>query len=254
MMVMAGASCPTGTTWPGFLERYHAFWHRAFAGTELSAPNEYAATYGTMAPELAAPLRHRPQRARPPASLAGCPGSCAGGPSTAAELRDRVTRAGRPRRARLPGPGTATGTARHRRRRRRWPLLLSPYLHMTNNRLRDHPGRGVPVLRAGPGAAGAGGRACRPVRASGHRDRPGHAAAGPAAGAAAVRPAAARPGHRAPGPRPGQRPDVRAGAEGALRARAAGRHPHARRDRRRVRRPVRRAARRRRTGASCSGC
>ena len=176
MMVMAGCFLPDRDELaglPGALPRVLAARVR---GHELRRPaRSTTGAYGTMAPELA--RRFGTVRgARPPATRPRLPG-------VPARLGRALPRAagpghatGRPRRAGLPALGTATGTSTSPTPDAALAMLLSPYLHMTNNRLhvtiRDEAYLSYVLARAlrEPEVAPA-----RPVRASGHRDRPGHA-------------------------------------------------------------------------------
>ncbi|MEU3661474.1 lantibiotic dehydratase C-terminal domain-containing protein [Streptomyces sp. NPDC032940] len=158
MMVMAACFLPDDEELAAYLERYYEFWHRAFPGTGFIGSTEYDRNYAEMAPRLGrrfheireALATDRPERL--PALLRGWAAHCR-------ELRSRavaLAEAGElvfrswdgTRDERVTDPAVAL------------PLLLSPYMHMTNNRLhvtiRDEAylshilGR---VLRSGTGAA-----------------------------------------------------------------------------------------------------
>jgi Lantibiotic biosynthesis dehydratase C-term len=133
MMVMSGTFLADDDSLLTFLDRYHAFWNQAFSGTDLTADKGYDRAYTDMGAHLTGRFRHirravaegGPERL--PAFLRGWAEHCAG-------LRDRV--------AELSSGGGlvfrsfdgsrdihATDPAQA------LPMLLSPYLHMTNNRL-----------------------------------------------------------------------------------------------------------------------
>ncbi|MGW1072827.1 lantibiotic dehydratase C-terminal domain-containing protein [Streptomyces sp. NPDC002537] len=133
MMVMAGCFLPGRAELVEYLDRYHAFWHRAFSGTDLIGSDVYERGYEGMGPGLAwrfdavlgALADGEPHRL--PRFLRGWAEHCA-------ELRYRATalalRGDLVFRSwdgttdeRVTDPATAL------------PLLLSPYMHMTNNRL-----------------------------------------------------------------------------------------------------------------------
>ncbi|MET9220181.1 lantibiotic dehydratase C-terminal domain-containing protein [Streptomyces sp. NPDC003300] len=132
MMTMSGCLLRDDTALLEFLDRYHEFWNSAFSGTNYTAQDGYDRAYGTME---ALPQRFQEIRAavaepapeRLPTFLAGWAEHCL-------ELRERVM-------ALADGgdlvfrswdgtrdlPVTDPGQA--------LPMLLSPYMHMTNNRL-----------------------------------------------------------------------------------------------------------------------
>lgn len=133
MMVMSGTFLPDRDDLAGYLDSYYDFWHRAFPGTGFIGTDEYDRNWTAMAPGLTA--RFAAVRAavadgpegRLPAFLAGWAEHCA-------ELRDRARRLAADgdlvfrswdgeRDERVTDPAAAL------------PLLLSPYMHMTNNRL-----------------------------------------------------------------------------------------------------------------------
>ncbi|WP_369275560.1 lantibiotic dehydratase C-terminal domain-containing protein [Streptomyces sp. R11] len=158
MMVMASCFLPDEDDLADYLQRYYEFWHRAFPGTGFIGSSEYDRSYAEMAPRLGrrfdgirrAVAARRPDRL--PAFLRGWAAHCL-------ELREKavaLAEAGElvfrswdgTRDEQVTDPALAL------------PLLLSPYMHMTNNRLhvtiRDEAylshilGR---VLRSGTGAA-----------------------------------------------------------------------------------------------------
>ncbi|MEU6815419.1 lantibiotic dehydratase C-terminal domain-containing protein [Streptomyces sp. NPDC046860] len=133
MMVMSGTFLRDDEALLAFLDRYHAFWNRAFSDTNYTADEGYDRAYTAMGASL--PGRFRDIRKavaagegdRLPAFLRGWAGHCA-------ELRDRATA--------LIGDGELVFRSWDGTRDLRptdpalaLPMLLSPYLHMTNNRL-----------------------------------------------------------------------------------------------------------------------
>ncbi|MEU5891537.1 lantibiotic dehydratase C-terminal domain-containing protein [Streptomyces sp. NPDC047461] len=133
MMVMSGSFLPGDQELADYLDSYYEFWHKAFPGTGFIGTTEYDSNYAAMAPDLAARfagIRLAVGRSEPgalPAFLAGWAEHCA-------ELRDRarvlaadgdlVFRSWDGERDEtVTDPAVAL------------PLLLSPYMHMTNNRL-----------------------------------------------------------------------------------------------------------------------
>lgn len=133
MMVMAAVFLPEREELTGYLDRYYEFWHQAFPGTGFIGSEEYDRTYGQTAPGLArrfGAVREAlasGQTGRLPAFLAGWAEHCQ-------ELRERAEALAAggnlvfrswdgTRDERVTDPAVAL------------PLLLSPYMHMTNNRL-----------------------------------------------------------------------------------------------------------------------
>ncbi|MFJ2234953.1 lantibiotic dehydratase C-terminal domain-containing protein [Streptomyces sp. NPDC087859] len=133
MMVMSASFLPGDQELADYLDSYYEFWHKAFPGTGFIGTTEYDSNYAAMAPDLAARfagIRAAVGRGEPgalPAFLAGWAEHCA-------ELRDRarvlaadgdlVFRSWDGERDEtVTDPAVAL------------PLLLSPYMHMTNNRL-----------------------------------------------------------------------------------------------------------------------
>ncbi|GAA3776308.1 thiopeptide-type bacteriocin biosynthesis protein [Plantactinospora mayteni] len=132
MMVMAGTFIPDRAELVGYLDRYHAFWRRSFAGTNFIGAAEYEKMYASMAPAL---------RARFVATLDALdsgqvqrlPGFLRGWAEHCAELRSRVCDLAARGELSLDswdgsGPGRVTDPDAAVQ------TLLSPYLHMTNNR------------------------------------------------------------------------------------------------------------------------
>ncbi|MFJ6542697.1 lantibiotic dehydratase C-terminal domain-containing protein [Streptomyces sp. NPDC091385] len=133
MMVMSGTFLRDEEALLTFLDRYHTFWNRAFSTTNYTADDGYDRAYsamGTSLPGRFRQIRHavaEGEAAKLPAFLRGWAEHCA-------ELRDRATelaeegalvfRSYDGTRDIVPeGPAQAL------------PMLLSPYMHMTNNRL-----------------------------------------------------------------------------------------------------------------------
>ncbi|MFF2011604.1 lantibiotic dehydratase C-terminal domain-containing protein [Streptomyces sp. NPDC058195] len=140
MMVMSAAFLPGRTELADYLDSYYEFWHKAFPGTGFIGSDEYDRNYAAMAPGLAA--RFARVRAATATADAGegageaarLPGFLAGWAEHCAELRERAVRLSRDgdlvfrswdgeRDERVTDPAVSL------------PLLLSPYMHMTNNRL-----------------------------------------------------------------------------------------------------------------------
>ncbi|MFJ3640007.1 lantibiotic dehydratase C-terminal domain-containing protein [Streptomyces sp. NPDC090108] len=133
MMVMSGTFLADDEPLLTFLDRYHTFWNRAFSTTNYTADDGYDRAYRAMGASL--PERFRQIRdavadgdsGRLPAFLRGWADHCA-------ELRDRA--AGSARDGRLvfrswDGSRDISPTDPAQA----LPMLLSPYMHMTNNRL-----------------------------------------------------------------------------------------------------------------------
>ncbi|QKW18193.1 lantibiotic biosynthesis protein [Kitasatospora sp. NA04385] len=133
MMTMAACFLPDEDDLLVFLDRYHAFWNRSFAGTNYTAQQGYDRAYTSMGDTF--PARFRAIRAaiadgapdRLPSMLRGWAEHCL-------ELRDRA--ADLSRRGLLVFRSwdgerdlTVTDPAQA------LPMLLFPYAHMTNNRL-----------------------------------------------------------------------------------------------------------------------
>ncbi|MFF0712533.1 lantibiotic dehydratase C-terminal domain-containing protein [Streptomyces bauhiniae] len=133
MTVMAGTFLRDDEALLAFLDRYHTFWNRAFSSTNYTADDGYDRAYTAMGASL--PGRFRDIRAAVAAGETGrLPVFLRGWAEHCAELRERalaLTRDGElvfrswdgTRDLRPTDPAQAL------------PMLLSPYLHMTNNRL-----------------------------------------------------------------------------------------------------------------------
>ncbi|MFE2929604.1 lantibiotic dehydratase C-terminal domain-containing protein [Streptomyces sp. NPDC059278] len=136
MMVMSAAFLPDRTELADYLDSYYEFWHKAFPGTGFIGSEEYDRNYAAMAPGLADRFtRIRAATAeRGEGAAARLPGFLAGWAEHCAELRERAVALSRDgdlvfrswdgeRDEVVTDPAAAL------------PLLLSPYMHMTNNRL-----------------------------------------------------------------------------------------------------------------------
>ncbi|MFI1936171.1 lantibiotic dehydratase C-terminal domain-containing protein [Streptomyces purpureus] len=133
MMVMAGVFLPGRDELTDYLDRYYEFWHKAFPGTGFIGSEEYDRTYEQTAPGLArrfAAVRQAlasGDTGRLPAFLGGWAEHCrelrerAAGLAAAGELVFRSWDGTRDERVTDPAEAL--------------PVLLSPYMHMTNNRL-----------------------------------------------------------------------------------------------------------------------
>ncbi|SPE61809.1 thiopeptide-type bacteriocin biosynthesis domain protein [Streptomyces netropsis] len=133
MMVMAGVFLPDRAELIDYLDRYHAFWHKAFSGTDLIGSDAYDRAYASMGSGLG--RRFDAVRAAVGDGGTGrLPGFLSGWARHCRELRDRAT-------ALTTGEGLVFRSWDGTRDERitdpavSLPLLLSPYMHMTNNRL-----------------------------------------------------------------------------------------------------------------------
>lgn len=133
MMTMAGCLIPDEPALLEFLARYHDFWNAAFAGTNLTAQDGYDRAYRTMDASLTRRFREIRQAVAEPAPER-LPGFLRGWAEHCLELRDRIGELARggdlvfrswdgTRDLPVTDPDQAL------------PMLLSPYMHMTNNRL-----------------------------------------------------------------------------------------------------------------------
>lgn len=133
MMVMSGTFLKDDEALLAFLDRYHAFWDRAFNGTNYTTTQGYDRAFTEMGASLPERFRRirdavaQGEQDRLPAFLRGWAEHCT-------ELRDRAEE--------LTLRGELTFRAWDGSRDIRptdpahaLPMLLSPYLHMTNNRL-----------------------------------------------------------------------------------------------------------------------
>jgi hypothetical protein len=145
MMVMLSCFLPDARKQADYLDQYYEFWHKAFPGTGFIGSKEYDRNYAQTAPGLR--RRYREIRQAVAAMRAAVDGEAAGGEDRPVglpaflhgwsrhclELRDRVVAAaggGRlvfasPQDSAEPTTDLAVVL----------PTLLSPYMHMTNNRL-----------------------------------------------------------------------------------------------------------------------
>ncbi|MFJ3123606.1 lantibiotic dehydratase C-terminal domain-containing protein [Streptomyces sp. NPDC094461] len=141
MMVMSAAFLPDRTELADYLDSYYEFWHKAFPGTGFIGSDEYDRNYAAMAPGLAARFARVRAAVAEPADAgaeeggtARLPGFLAGWAEHCAELRERAVELSRngdlvfrswdgERDEVVTDPAASL------------PLLLSPYMHMTNNRL-----------------------------------------------------------------------------------------------------------------------
>ena len=139
MMVMSATFLQGRQELTDYLTSYYDFWHRAFPDTGFIGTKEYDSNYAAMAPGLAtrfARIRAATAEDAPAAreSGGGLPGFLSGWAEHCAELRDRARE--------LTVNGDLVFRSWDGERDERvtdpevsLPLLLSPYMHMTNNRL-----------------------------------------------------------------------------------------------------------------------
>ncbi|MFD7221328.1 lantibiotic dehydratase C-terminal domain-containing protein [Streptomyces sp. NPDC059892] len=133
MMVMAGCFLPDRDELGAYLDRYYEFWHNAFPGTGFIGSKEYDKNYAAMAPGLGRRFEGIRRAVRTgelgalPAFLRGWAEHCLALRTRAEELTvggELVFRSwDGTRDEHVTDPAVAL------------PLLLSPYMHMTNNRL-----------------------------------------------------------------------------------------------------------------------
>ncbi|MET9931323.1 MULTISPECIES: lantibiotic dehydratase C-terminal domain-containing protein [unclassified Streptomyces] len=149
MMVMASCFLPEEERLADYLDSYYAFWHRLFPGTGFIGSTEYERTYERMAPSLGARFA-RIREAVAGGGTAGLPVFLRRWAEHCLELRERVVDL--TERGDLAFPAWE-GPAREDTGQERaedpdaaplvpvthvpavLPRLLSPYMHMTNNRL-----------------------------------------------------------------------------------------------------------------------
>ncbi|MFE9096913.1 lantibiotic dehydratase C-terminal domain-containing protein [Streptomyces sp. NPDC007264] len=166
MLVMAGSFLRDRDAVTEYVDAYHRFWHKSFAGTDLIGSEEYEKGYEAMPAGLGrrfgSVLEAIWQREtdRLPAFLRGWAAHCTESARRAADLAVRGELVFRPwddsRDERVTDPAHAL------------PRLLFPYMHMTNNRLhmtiRDEAylsyvlGRALREEQAADPAAPSGGR------------------------------------------------------------------------------------------------
>lgn len=133
MMVMAGNFIPDDEALVRFLERYHAFWDGAFHTTNLTARNGYERAYDQTA-EALGPRFRSIRRAVSEGTTERLPGFLGQWAAHCAELRARAQALAERRelvfRSWSGNEEFVPDTTEHA-----LAMLLSPYLHMTNNRL-----------------------------------------------------------------------------------------------------------------------
>ncbi|WP_333734722.1 lantibiotic dehydratase C-terminal domain-containing protein [Streptomyces sp. IBSBF 3010] len=149
MMVMASCFLPEKDRLADYLDGYYAFWHRAFPGTGFIGSEEYERNYAQMAPALG--TRFAAIRAAVAAGeLDRLPSFLRGWAAHCLELRERVTDLATRGELLFPAwdgparedtgqertePANAAPLERLTHVQAVLPRLLSPYMHMTNNRL-----------------------------------------------------------------------------------------------------------------------
>ncbi|MGW4704564.1 lantibiotic dehydratase C-terminal domain-containing protein [Streptomyces sp. NPDC004285] len=149
MMVMASCFLPEEDRLADYLDGYYQFWHRAFPGTGFIGSKEYERNYAGMAPALGRRFA-AVRTAIASGELERLPSFLRGWAEHCLELRGRVAElAGRgellfplregPAREDTgqvrAEPADAVPTAPLTHLPSVLPRLLSPYMHMTNNRL-----------------------------------------------------------------------------------------------------------------------
>ncbi|MFB7026427.1 MULTISPECIES: lantibiotic dehydratase C-terminal domain-containing protein [unclassified Streptomyces] len=149
MMVMASCFLPEEERLADYLDSYYAFWHRLFPGTGFIGSTEYERTYERMAPALGARFA-RIREAVAGGDPSGLPVFLRRWAEHCLELRERVVDlAGRGELAFPAWEGPAREDTGQERAEDPdaaplvpvthvpavLPRLLSPYMHMTNNRL-----------------------------------------------------------------------------------------------------------------------
>jgi thiopeptide-type bacteriocin biosynthesis protein len=133
MMTMCGCLIADRDALLHFLDRYHEFWNSAFSGTNYTAQDGYDRAYRSM--DAALPRRFQEiRRAVAEPAPERLPGFLRGWAEHCLDLRDRVTAlADRGDLVFRSWDGTrdlhVTDPAQA------LPMLASPYMHMTNNRL-----------------------------------------------------------------------------------------------------------------------
>jgi thiopeptide-type bacteriocin biosynthesis protein len=133
MMVMSAAFIAADGPLAEFLERYHEFWDRAFSGTNYTARDGYERAYN----ETSGGLGRRFETIR--AALAQgepdrLPGHLGGWARHCIELRDRAVELAE-RGELVFRSWTADAELSPQNTGHALAMLLSPYMHMTNNRL-----------------------------------------------------------------------------------------------------------------------
>lgn len=144
MMVMLSCFLPDARKQADYLDQYYEFWHRAFPGTGFIGSEEYDRNYAQTAPGLGRryrEIRRAVAAARPDAGRGDgaadqvrLPAFLSGWSRHCSELRERVVQAAERGELvfALPDDEDASPTTDLAVV---LPTLLSPYMHMTNNRL-----------------------------------------------------------------------------------------------------------------------
>ncbi|WP_134767771.1 lantibiotic dehydratase C-terminal domain-containing protein [Nocardioides sp. 1609] len=133
MMVMAASFLDDRDELATFLRRYHDFWQSHFAGTDFIADEEYATGFADNVERMGG-LFDRVRSAVQRDALDELPPHLAGWAAHCRELRGRVAELARAGRLTF-GSWDRTRTTVVTEPGEALVILLSPYLHMTNNRL-----------------------------------------------------------------------------------------------------------------------
>ena len=137
MMVMSACFLPTTGDLAQFLDTYHAFWHRYVNRADGIGVADYGRDYDSMAEKLTRRFAHVRQVVGD-GDLTRLPGYLSGWAAHCRQLRDRVCRLavdGELVFGTAEAAGEAAGEARITDPEAALIRLLTPYLHMTNNRL-----------------------------------------------------------------------------------------------------------------------
>ncbi|MGH3324509.1 MAG: lantibiotic dehydratase C-terminal domain-containing protein, partial [Streptomyces sp.] len=149
MMVMLSCFLPEDGKQADYLDQYYEFWHRAFPGTGFIGSKEYDHSFAETAPGLGRRYREirgavaamRSARAGQPADtgeLGRLPAFLRGWSEHCLELRERVVALAGRGDLRFTPPDAPPADAQAEPVTDLavvLPTLLSPYMHMTNNRL-----------------------------------------------------------------------------------------------------------------------
>jgi thiopeptide-type bacteriocin biosynthesis protein len=133
MMVMAGCFIPSDEALTVFLQRYHEFWDGAFAGTNLTVRDGYERAYTQAAGGLA-PRFRSVRAALAEDRAAQLPGFLGEWAAHCAELRSRALHLAQ-RGELVFQSWTGNEELRPHDTDHALAMLLSPYMHMTNNRM-----------------------------------------------------------------------------------------------------------------------